>query len=71
MAKYQDVNQISDDLYEATIIPQSLIEKFKLAYMVVFHSSRIRCNMLVDKNWFNTNITDKDIEDMNNVNKQG
>ena len=66
MAKYEDVQLVRDDLYDATVVPESFVERLKLAYMIIFHSSKIRCKMQVSKLWFDANITDKDIENMTN-----
>ena len=64
MAKYEDVQLVREDLYDATVIPETFGEKLKLAYMIIFHSDKIRCKMQVSKLWFDTNLTDKDIKEM-------
>jgi len=56
MAKYEDVELITDDLYEATIVPETFWEKLKLAYMIVVHSDKIRCKLLVNRDWFEKKV---------------
>ena len=54
MAIYNDLKQVSDDIYETTVIPTSFIDKLKLAYIIIFQSEKIRCRMNVSKLWFDT-----------------
>jgi len=56
MAKYEDVEMISDEYYNATIIPESFIEKLKLAYMMIFHNDKLRVQVIVEKEWFDDRI---------------
>ena len=70
MAIYDNVKLVTEDIYEATVIPQSFIDKLRLAYIVIFHHDRIRCSVHVRKDWFDDNITDKDIEAMNNIKRK-
>lgn len=65
MAKYINVEQVSDDFYKATIIPKNFIDKLKLAYLIMFKSDTISCNVIVSKKWFDANLTDKDVDEMN------